>query len=205
MHHGGSAHVPVFAHEGGWAEPEVYFRITYVTLSDSMGSAYQEQTVEISLGPKGAFEHAAIGTLTRRGPSNRVVSAVPPRRGKPRLPRMPRPPRVVELLKKAQAWQALLASGKVGTQADIARREGITRARVTQVMALLRLEPGIQRAVIALPSAIGRASISERALRPLCQIQDAREQIAAFSELLAVKSESTSRPPPSPLPGAPGS
>jgi hypothetical protein len=46
----------------------------------------------------------------------------------------PRTPRVVELLRKALEWQTLLESGKAGNEADFARREGITRARVTQLM-----------------------------------------------------------------------
>ncbi len=69
----------------GPVEPEVWFRIVHVTLECSAGSAaYREQTVEIALGPKGAFENGNIGTLTRRVPANQVVSAVPPPRGKPR-------------------------------------------------------------------------------------------------------------------------
>ncbi|MFQ5668211.1 MAG: hypothetical protein ACE5I7_17510, partial [Candidatus Binatia bacterium] len=73
----------------GWAEPEVYFRIVHVSLQDQNGApvtAYREQTVEIALGPKGAFENGNIGTLTRRVPADRVVSAVPPRRGRPKPP-----------------------------------------------------------------------------------------------------------------------
>jgi hypothetical protein len=50
---------------------------------------------------------------------------------------------VVELLRKAIEWQALLESGAMVTQADIARLEGITRGRVTQVMGMLRLDPQI--------------------------------------------------------------
>ncbi len=68
----------------GPAEPEVWFRIVHVTLEDSAGSTtYVEQTVEVALGPKGAFENGNIGTLTRRVPANRVVSAIQPPRGKP--------------------------------------------------------------------------------------------------------------------------
>ena len=40
-------------------------------------TTYVEQTVEVALGPKGAFENGNIGTLTRRVPANRVVSAIP--------------------------------------------------------------------------------------------------------------------------------
>jgi hypothetical protein len=108
----------------------------------------REQTVEIALGPKGAFENGNIGALTRRISTDRVVTALPPCRGKPKPPKEHRTPRVVELLRKAIEWQALLESGGVQTQADIARREGVTRARVTQVLGLLRLAPEIQNQLV---------------------------------------------------------
>ena len=79
----------------GLAEPEVWFRIIHITLEDPAGSTtYVEQTVEIALGPKGAFENSNnIGALTRRVPSSQVVSAVPPPRGKPKPPWQPITPR----------------------------------------------------------------------------------------------------------------
>jgi len=46
---------------------------------------------------------------------------------------------VVELLRKAIEWQALLESSEISSQAEIARREGFTRARVTQIMGMGRL------------------------------------------------------------------
>lgn len=52
---------------------------------------------------------------------------------------------MAELLRKVQEWQGLLASGEAKTQADIARREGLTRTRVTQVLSMLRLAPEIQQ------------------------------------------------------------
>ena len=114
-------------------EPEVWFRIVHIALQDQNGgpvAAYREQTVEIALGPKGAFINGNIGALTRRVATARVVSAAPPRRGKLKPPKEPKTPRVVELLRKAIEWKALLESGQIATQADIACREGITRARV---------------------------------------------------------------------------
>ncbi|HEU5170324.1 MAG TPA: hypothetical protein VFU46_07290 [Gemmatimonadales bacterium] len=118
-------------------------------------AAYREQTVEIALGPKGAFENGNIGTLTRRVAADRVINALPPRlRRKP--PKAPRTPRVVELLRKALEWEALLESGEVSNQAAIARREGITRARVTQVMGMLRLAPEIQPQILSLPDGVSR-------------------------------------------------
>ncbi len=126
-----------------------------------------------------------VGTLTRRVPADRVVSAVMPARGRPKPPRVPKTPRVVELLRKALEWQALLESGEVPNQAGIARREGITRARVTQVMGLLRLAPEIQEHVLSMPDMVRRPAITERALRPIAQLEQASDQKARFQELVA--------------------
>jgi len=91
---------------------------------------------------------------------------------------------VVELLRKAIEWQVLLKTGEVSNQADIARRERITRARVTQVMGMLRLTPRIQEQILAPPESVGRPAISERALRPKAQIENLMDQTARFEELL---------------------
>jgi hypothetical protein len=147
-------------------------------------AAYREQTVEIALGPKGAFENGNVGTLTRRVPADRVVHAVPSRVLHRKPPKAPRTPRVVELLRKALEWQALLESGEVPNQAEIARREGITRARVTQVMGMLQLAPDIQRYILSMPAAVRRPAVTERALRPIAQISQARDQLEAFQVLL---------------------
>ena len=74
---------------------------------------------------------------------------------------------MVTLLRKAIEWKALLESGEASSQAAIARREGISRARVTQVMGLLRLAPEIQERVLSLPDLVRRPAITERALRPM--------------------------------------
>jgi hypothetical protein len=147
-------------------------------------AGYREQTVEIALGPKGAFENGNIGTLTRRVPAGQVVHAVLPRGLNRKPPKVPRTPRVVELLRKAIEWQALLESGDASNQATIARREGITRARVTQVMGLLRLAPEIQQQVLSLPDMVRRPAITERALRPIALMENHTAQQAAFSMLL---------------------
>src|SRR3989338_6437794 len=159
-------------------------------------AALREQTVEIALGPKGAFENGNIGTLTRRVSANQVMSAILPPRGKPlstpstrqvdKPPRVPRMPRAVEFLCKALEWQALLASGQAKNQADIARQEGISRVRVTQVMWMLRLAPEIQERVLAMPETIRRPAISERALRPIARLQDVTDQKARFQELIGL-------------------
>jgi len=117
--------------------------------------------------------------------ADRVVSAVPPRRCKPKPPKEPRTPRVVDLLRKAIEWQALLESGDAPNQAAIIRREGITRARVTQVMGMLRLAPEIQQQVLSLPDIVRRPAITERALRPIAQIENHEQQVASFHSFIS--------------------
>jgi len=92
---------------------------------------------------------------------------------------------VVELLRQAQEWRRQLDSGDVRTQAEIARRERITRARVTQIMALIRLAPEIQERALALPDTIRRPTITERALRPIAQATDHEVQLVLFEKLLS--------------------
>lgn len=77
-------------------------------------------------------------------------------------------------------WQALLASGKIASQADIARREGITRARVTQVMGMLRLAPEIQEQILSIPDSVLSPPVTERLLRPIEAITDHRDQLKKF-------------------------
>ncbi|MBI2192000.1 MAG: hypothetical protein HYU36_08455 [Planctomycetes bacterium] len=171
----------------GAAEPEIYFRILHVAVDGPNGApvaAYREQTVEIALGPKGAFENGNIGTLTRQVPADRGINALPPRVRNRKPPKGPRTPRVVELLRKALEWQALLASGAAASQAAIAEREGITRARVTQVMGMFRLAPEIQQHILSLPDAVRRPPITERALRPIAQLDSNADQKARFQELV---------------------
>jgi len=169
----------------GWAEPEVVFRIVHV--ADAGGRApagYRDQAVEVALGPNPAFATGHIGSFTRRVPADRVVTGAPRRNGTPKRAREPKTPRVAELLRKALAWRALLESGQVANQAEIARREGVSRARVTQVMGLVRLAPEIQQRVLSLPDATRRPAITEQTLRPISKLPQEMAQLHAFQLLL---------------------
>jgi hypothetical protein len=171
----------------GWVEPEVYFRIVHVAGDGHHGAPvapYREQTVEIALGPNGAFENGNISALTRRALPNQLINAVPPGRGDPKPPQETKTPRVVELLRKAIEWKDLLESGQIATQADIACQEGITRARVTQVMGLLRLAPEIREQILSIPDVVRRSPISERILRPIEIMTDYRDQLQEFHKFL---------------------
>ena len=168
-------------------EPEIWFRIVHITpelrnlRKEAMDRA---QTVEIAMGPKGTFANGNIGTLTRWVPADRVVSAVRPWCGKSKRSQEPRTPRVAELLRKAIEWRTLLTSGEVANQAALARREGITRARVTQILGLLRLAPEIQHHILSMPDMVGRPSITERALRRVTQLEQLGAQRQAFQQLV---------------------
>lgn len=98
--------------------------------------------------------------------SAEVTIRIPPRRGarrrraamgapvaadEPDAPQSPPPeriPRVARVLALAHHWRALIQSGAVRDQADLARLVGVSRARVTQVMNLLWLAPDIQETVL---------------------------------------------------------
>ena len=57
----------------GRAETEIWFRIRHAALDGGDGASvasYCEQTVEVTLGPKGAFKKGNVGALTRRVPAN---------------------------------------------------------------------------------------------------------------------------------------
>ena len=154
----------------GWVEPEVWFRVVHLAQDAQSGTrtdTYREQIVDIALGPKGAFENANIGALTRRVSADWVVDALPPLQGNLKPPKVPRTPRVVELLRKAIEWQILLESGEIVNKADIAQQEGITRARVPQVMGVLRLAPENQERILSMPDGDGRPSLTERMLHPM--------------------------------------
>ncbi len=167
----------------GKAEPVVYFRIVHLALRKDGKNDCERQIVEPSLGPKGAFGNGNTGSLFRRRPKGRAVSAIPPPRGSPRPIREPKTPRVVELLRKAIEWQGLLESGQIPSQAEIARQEGLTRARVTQILSLLNLAPKIQQYILSMPKMSSRPVVTERSLRSITLIEDQRHQIEMFERL----------------------
>jgi len=147
-------------------------------------AAYREQTVEIALGPKGAFQTGIVGALKRRVAPDQTVNALSAKARNRKPPKAPQTPKVVEILKTAQEWRRQLDAGGVTNQAEIARREGITRARVTQIMALTRLAPEIQDHVLSLPATAHRSAITEKALRPIALLENLCLQNDLFHGLI---------------------
>jgi len=140
--------------------------------------------VEIALGPKGAFQTGIVGALKRRVAPDQTVNALSAKARNRKPPKASQTPKVVELLRMAQEWRRQIDAGEVENQAEIARREGITRARVSQVVSLLRLAPQIQDHILSLPDQAQRSVLSERALRPIAQLKDQSIQTTRFQELV---------------------
>ena len=88
----------------------------------------------------------------------------------------------------AYEFQGLLEAGVVNNRAEIAARYGLSRARVTQVMNLLRLPPSAQDYVSALPPQEQRL-YSGRRLRNILGIEGDEAQWEAFKDFVKKVSE----------------
>ena len=87
-----------------------------------------------------------------------------------------RVPRVARVLALAHRWQGLIDDGTVRDQADLARVLGVSRARVSQVMDLLRLAPDLQETILVLPRVAKFDGPRERDLRAVAAIACWSEQ-----------------------------
>ncbi len=87
-------------------------------------------------------------------------------------------------LHEARRYERLLSDPFIDSQADIARELGITRARVCQMMGLLKLPEEIQRVLLGLDDQKAIRYFSERRLRPLLMIPDQARQIREFKQML---------------------
>jgi hypothetical protein len=83
----------------------------------------------------------------------------------------------------AQEWQQALTTGGHGTQADFARQQGISRARVTQVLQLLNLTPDVLNTIAALGDPLPSRIIAERTLRSMVH-RPAAEQRQELGKIL---------------------
>jgi hypothetical protein len=69
------------------------------------------------------------------------------------------------IIHKAIEWKRMFDDGVVGSLSEIAKREGLTRARVTQVMNLLKLSDGVKMFLAGLNDPREIRKHSERKLR----------------------------------------
>ena len=83
---------------------------------------------------------------------------------RPALP-VSRPARVAVMLALAHQIQAAIDRGQVRDRAEVARRLGLTRARLTQIMDLTLLDSRTQERVLFMDTADGDEPLAERSLR----------------------------------------
>jgi hypothetical protein len=76
-----------------------------------------------------------------------------------------RPARVAVMLALAHKIQDAIDRGVVRDRAEVARRLGLTRARVTQIMDLTLLAPDLQEQILRMESVDGVEPIHERTVR----------------------------------------
>ena len=79
-------------------------------------------------------------------------------------PAAPRIPRITRLMALAIKFQDMVDRGEVSDYADLARLGYVSRARLTQIMNLLLLDPTIQERILSSERPIG-CQITERDIR----------------------------------------
>lgn len=111
------------------------------------------------------------GPLFRRQGRRVELRDAPPVGLEPRAP-VRRPAKVARMLALAHHLQRLIDDGQVSDRAALARKLGLTRARVTQLLDLLLLGPEVQIHVLNLENLNGSEPTTERALRGIAHLLD---------------------------------
>ena len=90
---------------------------------------------------------------------------------------------ILNPVRMALEWQAMLARDKALTKAEIARKTDVSRARVTQIMNLLDLPKGILAHVSSLTTSDDIRLFSERNLRSILVMNGTAAKLTAFQQL----------------------
>lgn len=115
----------------------------------------------------------------RRSRSVALTPMPPPDKPEP----VRRPAKVARQLALAHHLEAAIERGLVADQAALARKLGLTRARVTQLFDLLMLAADLQEQVLALEAVDGAEPMAERTLRTVAHAGTWAEQRAAWVNL----------------------
>ena len=95
-----------------------------------------------------------------------------------------RVPRVAKLLALAHRFELLLHEGVVKDYADLGRLGHVTRARVSQIMALLFLAPDLQEEILFWPPTVqGKDRVQMRHVLPIAVVPDWKKQRQRWLEL----------------------
>lgn len=95
-----------------------------------------------------------------------------------------RPARVAVTLALAHKIRQEILRGEIRDQADAARRLGLTRARLSQILDLTNLAPDLQEEILFLEAIDDREPLRERALREVLRFTRWAEQRVSRRERL---------------------
>ncbi len=126
----------------------------------------------------------------RRSRSVELTPTPPPDRPEP----VRRPAKVARQLALAHHLQAAIKRGLVADQAALARKLGLTRARVTQLFDLLMLAADLQEQVLALKAVDGAEPMAERTLRAVAHAGTWAEQRTAWTTIISSARHVVHRP-----------
>jgi hypothetical protein len=96
-------------------------------------------------------------------------------------------PTIKDLLARAEHYERTLREKRL-TKSQLAKREGMTRARMTQIMNLLKLAPEIRNHILDLKDPEEIKHYTERRLRKLASARGRKRQLAGFNK---IKKENT--------------
>jgi hypothetical protein len=88
---------------------------------------------------------------------------------------------------KAVEYQKMLNMGIAKNKAEIARIEGVSRARVTQILNLINLAPEIRSYLNYTADQNDLSTLTERRLRKIAKIKNHQLQIEKFQKFLQKK------------------
>ena len=95
------------------------------------------------------------------------------------------PKRTRHMIHLALKWHGQLENNPVLTRAQLAAKQGVSRARVTQIMSLLVLPSDVQYYLSALSDPKEIRFFSERRLRRLLCLQDLSDQRKLWEETIS--------------------
>ncbi len=106
---------------------------------------------------------------------------------KPKIEKsLKKPKRVltVDWYAKALVYKRMLDNGVVASKAELARKESVSRARVTQILNLMNLAPEIRNYLMTIADRKYLKILTERRLREIVKITKHQLQLKRFRELL---------------------
>lgn len=96
-----------------------------------------------------------------------------------------RPARVAQVLTYAHRIQRAIERGEYRDCSEVAERLGYTKARITQILNLVLMDPGIQEDILHLESVDGLEPMGEHAIRVVADERDWVAQRARWESVAA--------------------